>query len=208
MIQITTEVIAVSGIVLIAIDRGWTFLKSLLDNKDGHSVCAMHASLEEEIQAVRKSVEHLEVLNEKDNQYDTIMRAIRDVLGVPGPTAADLRRTVNVLVLDDEKGVREIFKSGLETPGISCMCAASYYEAHDVVKNLSFDIVIVDIELDGRKNGLDFAREYKEAHMDSRVFVITGKVIDYKKDAFVERVFLKPVRLTNVLEAIRDERRD
>jgi CheY-like chemotaxis protein len=206
-LQITTDVIMSASIALLVIDRCWSMLKALRDD-DKKDVCQLHAIIEEDIQAVRKSVEHLEVLNEKENQRDVIMSALRDTLGVPGPTAADLRKEINVLVLDDEKGVRDIFKAGLDTPGISCLTAGTYEEAQGVIKNVTVDVVIADICLGGANTGLDFAAEYKLTNNYSRVFMMTGKKLDYKKDAFVERVFLKPVRLTDVITAIRDERRD
>ena len=54
-----------------------------------------------------------------------------------------------VLVVDDEKGQREILKTILESEGYDAGAAASGAEAVDAVQKNNFDLVITDLKMPG-----------------------------------------------------------
>lgn len=80
----------------------------------------------------------------------------------------------NILVLDDEPQLREQIKLGLERKGIRVYVAANVAEATEIVRELDLDLLVVDIMLRGKIDGLEFARSLQQQHHDLSVIVVTG----------------------------------
>ena len=81
---------------------------------------------------------------------------------------------MNILVLDDEKDVCELFKSRLEMEGFLCMTASSIDEAWTKTRILRFDVIIIDLKLQGTTRGDQFGRDYKKRYPWARVIYVTG----------------------------------
>ena len=78
-----------------------------------------------------------------------------------------------ILVVDDEPDVCETVKSALTTEGYRVRAASSASAARRQLKELVFDLMILDLGLpDGR--GLDLAREV-QAGYDCAIIILTGK---------------------------------
>lgn len=87
--------------------------------------------------------------------------------GIPG---ADL---LNVLVIDDEKAVRESCREAAEINGFHTYVADSAEQAYKVLEAHAIDIVLLDLKLPGAC-GLEALREVKKRRPDSVVIIITG----------------------------------
>jgi two-component system response regulator PilR (NtrC family) len=78
-----------------------------------------------------------------------------------------------LLVVDDERNIREVLRIVLEGEGYDVAEASSYAEALRELEGGNFDLVICDIFLpDG--NGLDLVRAYHPGHPDTHFVVITA----------------------------------
>jgi len=78
-----------------------------------------------------------------------------------------------ILVVDDEESIRFTFRNFLEEEGHKTITAASYEEGMAFLREMEFDLVYVDIVLEGR-SGIDLLRDSREHAPDTDFIVITG----------------------------------
>lgn len=78
-----------------------------------------------------------------------------------------------VLVVDDERYVREIMRRWLERVGYQCVCVESVASACEILETRTFDVVTSDISMPG-KSGLELLRFVKEKHPDTAVLMLTA----------------------------------
>ncbi len=95
--------------------------------------------------------------------------AARDPLSIP----PDVKASIKILVVDDERTLRESCASVLQMDGYSVTLAGRGEEALDLVKNRRFDIVLVDLYM-SQVSGLEILRTALDANRDSIVVVMTG----------------------------------
>jgi heterodisulfide reductase subunit A len=88
-------------------------------------------------------------------------------LGDPG------RKEFRVLVVDDERIVRDSLKDWLEDVGFGVDTAASGEEALDRLEHDPFDLLLVDIKMPGM-DGVEVLRRTRESHPDLTVIMITA----------------------------------
>jgi two-component system response regulator HydG len=87
---------------------------------------------------------------------------------IPG---ADL---LNLLVIDDEKAVRESCREAAELNGFNTAVAESAEQAYKIFESHPADIILLDLKLPGAC-GLEALREVKKRRPDSIVIIITGR---------------------------------
>lgn len=112
----------------------------------------------------------------------------------------------NILIVDDEESIRFTFEDFLTEDGYTVSTAASYDEAIDLLKEADFDLLFVDIIMDG-KTGIDLLREVRQKIPNAQVIIITGAP-SVKTAAEALRLgaldyILKPVRQDDLLRAAR-----
>lgn len=90
---------------------------------------------------------------------------------VPGMRSTP--QTPRVLVVDDERYVREIIRRWLERVGYECTCAESVATASEILQHQSFEIVTSDISMPGR-SGIELLRLIKEKHPETAVLMLTA----------------------------------
>ena len=93
----------------------------------------------------------------------------RDPLSIPAEVKADIR----ILVVDDDRTLREGCASVLQLDGYSVTFSGRGDEALDLVKRRKFDIILVDLYLTPI-SGLDILKAALEVHRDTIVVVMTG----------------------------------
>jgi len=109
---------------------------------------------------------------------------------------------VNILVLDDEKAVCDLFKSRLEMEGFLCMTANSIEEAWTKTRILRFDVLIIDLLLlPGSTRGDQFGREYRKRYPWARVIYVTG-LENPTPPELEDQVFIKPVDFDELITSI------
>ncbi|MBI5598705.1 MAG: response regulator [Deltaproteobacteria bacterium] len=85
-----------------------------------------------------------------------------------------------VLVVDDEEGIRLLYKEELEEEGCSVELAASGEEALKRLEASSIDLVLLDIKMPGM-DGVEVLRKIKEKWKDLPVILCTAYP-HYKQD--------------------------
>src|SRR5471032_1726087 len=96
-------------------------------------------------------------------------RVGRDPLAIPAAVKADIR----ILVVDDDRTLREGCASVLELDGYNVTFVGRGDEALEVVRRRKFDIVLVDLYLQPI-SGIDILKATLETHRETIVVVMTG----------------------------------
>ena len=111
---------------------------------------------------------------------------------------------ISVMVLDDEKAIRESLAAHFEDDGFRIFTAASAEQALTTMESNTVKVVIVDLRLPG----LDGTRFVQEAHAKWKnvAFIIYTGSSEYRLEANLQSipqvsrtVFYKPVRDLNIL---------
>tara|TARA_Y100000591_G_scaffold329536_1_gene358320 strand:- start:506 stop:1183 length:678 start_codon:yes stop_codon:yes gene_type:complete len=79
----------------------------------------------------------------------------------------------HILVVDDDKGIRELVKEYLNQNNFITSTAKSAEVAVEKIKLIKFDLIILDIMMPG-KSGLDFIKENKKS-LDTPIILLTAK---------------------------------
>jgi len=113
--------------------------------------------------------------------------------------------TLNILVLDDEKGYRDEVGEYLATAGYGVFTAELPSQFFDIIGKNRIDLAILDIRLP-EMDGLEVLRRVKALKPDIEVIMITGhgdmpSVIDAIRHGAVD-FFNKPFLLSDVQKAI------
>jgi DNA-binding NtrC family response regulator len=93
----------------------------------------------------------------------------------PIPTVPQLERAnfLNLLIVDDERSIREACREVAQSLGFTAYSADSAEHAFRLLDGQPFDAVLLDLRLPGA-GGLDALRRIKERRPDAVVIVVTG----------------------------------
>ncbi len=95
--------------------------------------------------------------------------ASRDPLSIP----PDVKASIRILLVDDERTLRESCASVLQMDGFAVTLAGRGEEALELLKHRKFDIVLVDLYM-SQVSGLELLQAGLEANRDTIVVVMTG----------------------------------
>ena len=93
----------------------------------------------------------------------------RDPLSIP----AEVKASIRILIVDDERTLRESCASVLQMDGYNVTLIGRGEEALETVKRRKFDIILVDLYM-SQTSGMDILRSALESHRDTIVVVMTG----------------------------------
>ena len=79
----------------------------------------------------------------------------------------------HILVVDDDKGIRELVKEYLDQNNFITSTAKDAEDAIEKTKFIKFDLIILDIMMPG-KSGLEFFKENKNI-LDTPIILLTAK---------------------------------
>ena len=79
----------------------------------------------------------------------------------------------HILIVDDDKGIRELVKEYLDQNNFITSTAKSAEDAKEKVNLVKFDLLILDIMMPG-KSGLEFLKENKNI-LDTPIILLTAK---------------------------------
>jgi len=99
----------------------------------------------------------------------TTSEALRDPLSIPSEVKASIR----VLVVDDERTLRESCASVLQMDGYNVTLVGRGEEALETVKRRKFDVILVDLYM-SQISGLEILQAALGAYKDTIVVVMTG----------------------------------
>src|SRR5690242_17418363 len=112
-----------------------------------------------------------------------------------------------ILIIDDEKPIREMIATSLEMTGFDCFQAGDALEAHKLIYEQSFDLVLLDWMLPG-VNGVDFTRRLKResGSAETPIIMLTAKTEEDNKitglDAGVDDYITKPFSTRELISRI------
>jgi len=78
-----------------------------------------------------------------------------------------------ILIIDDEPGIRSSLRGILEDEGFNVQAVASGEEGLALIKRENFDVILLDIWLEGL-DGLEVLKKLKEEEEKAQVIMITG----------------------------------
>lgn len=119
-----------------------------------------------------------------------------------------------ILLVDDEKDVREMLRDALKLRGHSVDIAASAEDALKLARDRTYDVAVVDYVLPGKK-GLDLVHELRERQPFMRSIIISGQIDHDALDAAelekqlkdriaADRYLSKPTSIETLSQAIVD----
>ena len=79
----------------------------------------------------------------------------------------------NILVVDDEKSMREILEIFLKSEGYSVLVANNGESAMEILKHDLFDLIITDMKMP-KVGGLELLKNVKEISPDTVVVIFTA----------------------------------
>jgi len=91
--------------------------------------------------------------------------------------------TTRILVVDDDKVVRQSYQRSLESISSNVEAAGDGEEALQTMERNPFDVVLLDLRMPGQ-DGMSVLRTIKQKWPDSEVVIITGyPTVDSAKEA-------------------------
>ncbi|MFA5100252.1 MAG: response regulator [Candidatus Omnitrophota bacterium] len=112
---------------------------------------------------------------------------------------------LQVLVVDDEKGIRDFFMKYLSLLGMDASEAENGNKAVEIVKNRKFDIYFIDVRMPGM-NGLETFRAIKQMHPEAIGVMMTGyeveEILEKVKEDGAYNVLHKPFDLSEIKAAV------
>jgi two-component system NtrC family sensor kinase len=110
-----------------------------------------------------------------------------------------------ILIVDDERPVREILRKLLDSKGYCCALASGAAEAHEYLKTQAVDLILCDIRMPG-ESGLDLIRQVAQKYPDTAVVMVTAvDDLDESKtalDAGVYGYIVKPFAPNQILISV------
>jgi len=111
----------------------------------------------------------------------------------------------SILVVDDEKEIRDVIQESIQFAGFACWASESGDEALKFLEERQIDIVIADIRMPGL-SGFELTEIVKKKY-DTDVIIITGYGKEFQYEEAIEKgaseFILKPVRSRELLVRLR-----
>lgn len=125
-----------------------------------------------------------------------------------------MAETLHTLVVDDEQGIRFFLEKTLKKAGHTVTTAASGEDALEALRDMRFDLMLLDLRLGGRVDGLRVLEAVRWRWPSTIVIMLTAHGSLESAQAAIEEgvdgYLLKPVEPSEVREAIEEalERRE
>ncbi|GER66357.1 sporulation initiation phosphotransferase F [Weizmannia acidilactici] len=114
-------------------------------------------------------------------------------------------RKPNILIVDDQFGIRILLTEVLQKEGYETFQAANGAQALDLAANREIDLVLLDMKIPGM-NGIEILKRLKEMKPDIRVIIMTAygelDMIEEAKDFGALNHFAKPFDIDDIREAV------
>lgn len=122
---------------------------------------------------------------------------------------------IHTLVVDDEPGIRFFVEETLHRSGHDVTTVKSGDEALKTLRDTPFDLVILDLKLGGKVDGIKVLEAIRWRWPDTSVIIFTAygtldtalKAIDYGIEKYIQKP-LSPKELREVVNEVLDARRE
>ncbi len=89
------------------------------------------------------------------------------------PPRLEASNFLNLVIVDDERAVRDVCREVAQSMGFNAMVAESAEHTYRLLESHTIDVVLLDLKLPGA-GGLEALRRIKELRPDAEVVVVTG----------------------------------
>jgi DNA-binding NtrC family response regulator len=89
------------------------------------------------------------------------------------PPQLEAANFLNLVIVDDERAVRDVCREVAQSMGFNTMVAESAEHTYRLLDSQAIDVVLLDLKLPGA-SGLEALRRIKELRPDAEVVVVTG----------------------------------
>jgi CheY-like chemotaxis protein len=117
------------------------------------------------------------------------------------------KRNKRILVVDDERNIRDILSRMLSILGFEVAVAGTGNDALNIFLNNSIALVLTDLHMPGM-DGWTLASHIKEQSPNTPIVVMTGSekepVIEKLKESRVDSVVFKPFTMKSIKKNVRD----
>ncbi len=179
--------------------KGFSLLTFLKSKKLNRKIPVIMCSSAEDKDSVMRSISLGAVgYLKKPVKSEILLSKIKEIL-------AKKHRTV--LIVDDEKTIRDILKITLEREGFNTVAVKTGVETLKILDSQHIDAVISDIQMDGM-DGLELLKAIRSKHGELPVMMISGHSNKYSTTdmdmAGADGYITKPFKNLEIIEAVRD----
>lgn len=84
-----------------------------------------------------------------------------------------------ILIVDDDPAIRRLLSKVAEGNGLKSMTASSGQEAVMLAQSRRFDLILLDIMMNGNDDGFDVIRSLRAAGNESPIIILSGRTADF-----------------------------
>jgi DNA-binding response OmpR family regulator len=112
-----------------------------------------------------------------------------------------------ILVVDDERSIRDLFTSALSDAGYDVYLAENGEVALDILGKQDIELIFLDLKLFGM-NGIELCRQIRKTRPIAIIYAMTGWSglfeIEECREAGFDDYFKKPISLDTLLRSVED----
>jgi len=116
----------------------------------------------------------------------------------------------NILVVDDEKSVRNLLSRMLLKRGYECTLAADAVDARKFIKERNFELILSDVTMPG-ESGIDFIRYVAAEYPDTAIIMVTAiddpEIAETALEAGIYGYIIKPFNANELIINVRNSLR-
>ena len=123
----------------------------------------------------------------------------REVTNASVPMTATAPTKETILVVDDEKQIRDMLRDFLGARNVSCCCSGE--EALEACESQLFDFVLLDICMKNSSNGIETFRALRQCDPALKIILCTGNLPENIPPEVLESChahLLKPFKLDDL----------
>lgn len=119
-----------------------------------------------------------------------------------------------ILIVDDEVVIRIVFKKLLDHHNCIIDQARNVHEALELLKSLSYDVILLDLQLapDNKDGGFQILQKIKSFGLNKKtpVIIVSGKRTEEEiksrttEDDNIAKILIKPVENDQIIQAVRE----
>lgn len=110
-----------------------------------------------------------------------------------------------ILIVDDERSIRDLFQSAFSHPDYQVHLAENGEQALYILQRNEIDLIFLDLKLFGM-NGIELCRRIRKDKPISIIYAITGWAglfeVEECREAGFDDFFIKPVRMDVIFRAV------
>lgn len=177
-----------------------TIMSSLLESQPGRKEYI--ELLQSSVDRITRLVHSLKNINSLQNR-EYFSERILDIEASSQKSVVP-SKVLRILIVDDEKELREILTEGLRMEGFECQGVGDAYKALELLDSNDYDLILSDINMPGM-NGIELFRQIKSRGYNGNFMFMTGYSIDQTMKTVIQQtdgMIHKPFQLDDLIRSI------